>query len=146
MRVARSAPGPYNGRGKMTLDDNVQLTLLLKPADPDPDREELDRATRSLRAELQELPIDSVSLERTGDVPAGAKAGDAITLGALTLSLAPIVLPALIDFLKGWMSRKEGRTIVIRKKTGDAATEIEIKAPLSEAAIADLVEQLSPQK
>ena len=130
----------------MTPDENVQLTLLLRPADPDPDREELDRATRSLRAELQDLPIDSVSLARAGEVPAGAKAGDAVTLGALTLSLAPIVLPALIEFLKGWMGRKEGRTIVIRKKTGDAATEIEIKAPLSEAAIANLVEQLSPQK
>jgi hypothetical protein len=125
--------------------DNIELTLLLRPADPDPDREELDHATRSLRAELQDLPIDSVSLATAGAVPVGAKAGEAVTVGALTLSLVPIVLPALIEFLISWMGRKEGRTIVvIRKKTGDAATEIEIRAPLSEAAISDLVEQLSP--
>ena len=79
-------------------------------------------------------------------MPAGAKAGDAIALGALTLSLAPVVVPALLEYLKGWMSRKEGRSVVIRRKLGDAATEIEIKAPLSESAIFSLIERLAPQK
>jgi hypothetical protein len=127
------------------MAESIELTLLVKPA-ADADPEELDHATRSLRAELQDLPIDSISLATAGEVPAGAKAGDAVAIGSLVLSLAPIVMPVLIDFLKSWIARKEGRLIVIRKKLGDAATEIEIKAPLSESTIAELVEQLSPQK
>jgi hypothetical protein len=126
------------------MPDNIELTLLVAPGDSDP--EALDRATRRLRTELQELPVDSVSLASGGASPAGAKAGDVIALGALTLSLAPVVVPALLDFLKGWLSRKEGRSVVIRKKLGDASTEIEIKAPLSESAIFDLVERLAPQR
>ena len=126
------------------MPDNIQLTLLVKPGDVDPD--ELDLTTRLLCTELQDLPIDSVSLATAGESPVGAKAGDPVSLGALTLSLAPIVIPSLIEFLKSWMTRKEGRTLVIRKKQGAAATEVEIKAPLSESAIAALVQQLSPRK
>ena len=125
------------------MPDNIQLTLLVKPGDADQD--ELDLTTRRLCTELQDLPIDSVSLATAGELPAGAKAVDPVSIGALTLSLAPIVVPALIELLKSWMARKEGRTVVIRKKLGGAATEIEIKAPLSESAIAALVQRLSPR-
>jgi len=126
------------------MADNIQLLLLVKPENDDPD--EVDLATRRLRAELQDLPVESVSLAEAGQLPAGAKAGDPVTIGALTLSLAPVVIPALMAFLRSWMSRKEGRSLVIRRKFGDDSTEIEIKSPLSESAIADLVERLSPQK
>ena len=126
------------------MADNIQLLLLVKPENDDPD--EVDLATRRLRTELQDLPVESVSLAEAGQLPAGAKAGDPVTIGALTLSLAPVVIPALMAFLRSWMSRKEGRSLVIRRKFGDDSTEIEIKSPLSESAIADLVERLSPQK
>ena len=126
-----------------TLPDNVQLTLLVRPQDAD--LEELDETTRQLRTELQQLPVDAVSLA-AGPAPAvGAKVGDPVTLGALTLSLAPIVIPAVLEFLKSWMGRKEGRSVVIRAKVGDSTTEIEIKAPISQAEISALVEQLSPK-
>ena len=96
------------------MPDNIQLTLLVKPGDADQD--ELDLTTRRLCTELQDLPIDSVSLATAGDLPVGAKAVDPVSIGALTLSLAPIVVPALIELLKSWMARKEGRT-VDRKST-----------------------------
>lgn len=123
------------------MAESVQLTLFVGCADGD--SEELDRSTRRLRTELQDLSLDSVSLETSGDPPAGAKAADAATLGALAVSLAPAVIPALIDLLKHWMARKEGRTVVIRKKRGSASTEIEIKAPLSESDLAALVKRLT---
>jgi hypothetical protein len=123
------------------MAESVQLTLFVGSGDGDP--EELDRSTRRLRTELQDLSVDSVSLEPAGDLPAGAKAADAATLGALAVSLAPAVIPALIDLLKHWMGRKEGRTVVIRKRKGSASTEIEIKAPLSESDLAALVKRLT---
>jgi len=118
------------------MAENIELTVLVGHRDADPD--ELDRATRRLRSELQELPIESASLV-PADTPAGAKAGDAVTLGALAISLAPVVMPAFVEFLKSWMARKEGRTVALERK----GIVIEIKAPLSAAAIAKLVEQLS---
>jgi hypothetical protein len=126
------------------MPDSVQLTLVVKPGESDAD--ELDQATRGLLTELQDLPLESVSLAPAGDLPPGAKAGDAITLGALSLSLAPVVVPALVEFLKSWLARREGRSVVIRKRRGGTATEIEIKSPMSESAIAALIKQLSPKK
>jgi len=117
------------------MADHIELTLQVGESGADP--EDVDRDTRRLRTELQELPIESASLV-AGEAPAGAKAGDAITLGALAVSLAPVVVPAFVDFLKSWMARREGRTIIVKRK----GTEIQIKAPLSEAAIARLLEQL----
>jgi hypothetical protein len=123
------------------MAESVQLTLFVGSVDGDP--EELDRSTRRLRTELQDLSVDSVSLETSGDLPAGAKGADPATLGTLAVSLAPAVVPALIGLLKHWMTRKEGRTVVIRKKRGSTSTEIEIKAPLSESDLAALVKRLT---
>ena len=123
------------------MPDNIQLMLLVRPEGEDSD--DIDLATRRLRSELQDLPIESVSLAPAGALPPGAKAGDPVALGALTLSLAPIVIPAFLEFLKSWMGRKEGRSVVIRRTIGDASTEIEIKSPVSEAGLSALVEQLS---
>jgi hypothetical protein len=126
------------------MPDSVELTLVVKPGESDPD--EVDLATRGLLTELQDLPLESASLAPAGELPAGAKAAEAVTLGALSLSLAPVVVPALLEFLKSWLARREGRTVVIRKKGGGTATEIEIKSPMSESAIAALIKQLSPKK
>lgn len=126
------------------MPESVQLTLVVKPGDADPD--ELDLDTRGLLTELRDLPLESVSLAPAGELPKGAKAGDAVSLGALSLSLAPVVVPALVEFLKSWLARREGRSVVIRKKRGATATEIEIKSPMSESAIAALIKQLSPKK
>src|SRR5262245_29802953 len=106
---------------RLPMSDNLELALQVGLADAD--SEELDLATRRLRAELQDLPIDSVSLV-AAERPTGAKAGDAITLGALTMSLAPVVIPALLELLKSWMARKEGRSVVLRRKGDDRDTEI----------------------
>ena len=125
------------------MADDIELTLLV--GQPDADAEELDRTTRRLRTELKDLSVESVSLSTAGQLPAGAKAADPVTLGAITISLAPVVIPPLIEFLKSWMARKEGRTVVIRKKVGDTSTEIEIKSALSDSAIAALVKGLSAE-
>jgi hypothetical protein len=124
------------------MAEHIQLTLVVGQPDADPD--ELDQTTRRLRAELRDLSVDSVSPATAGELPAGAKGGDAVTLGALAISLAPVVVPALIEFLKNWMARKEGRTVVIRRKRGSVSTEIEIKAPLDPSEISALVKRLSP--
>ena len=125
------------------MADNIELTVLV--GQPDADAEELDSTTRRLRTELKDLSVDSVSLATSGELPAGTKGGDPVTLGALTITLAPVIVPALVEFLKSWMARKEGRSVVIRKTVGGTSTEIEIKSALSDSAIAELVKGLSPQ-
>ena len=123
------------------MSDNLELLLVVKQ-----EGEDSEAATQGLRSELQRLAIDQVSLAPTGPLPSGAKAVDPVTLGALAVSLAPVVIPPLIELLKSWMARKEGRSVVIRKKVGDVSTEIEIKSPLSDESLAALVKQLSRGK
>ena len=126
------------------MPDIVELELVVRPMDGDPDQ--IDQVTQRLAAELRELPVETVAPLVGGSAPSGAKAGDVATLGALALSLAPVVVPALVEFLKAWIGRKEGRTVVIRTRVGTTSAEVEIKSPMSEAEIATLVEQLSRKK
>ncbi len=76
---------------------------------PDADAEELDRLARRLRAELGELDVDLRPVP--GEVPAGAKAADPVTVGSLLVafSAAGGVFPGLVETLKEWLGRQAGR-------------------------------------
>jgi len=107
-------------------EENASAHLILnidlgKDADPD----ELDRQTRQLRAELQDLIIESVRPLRSGEVPEGAKAVEAVTLGALALAVLPVFVPKLVEFLQSWVNRAEYRKIKVKTQVGDRSIELE---------------------
>jgi hypothetical protein len=105
----------------------LQLSLDLNPGS-DLDAAELDRLTRSLRREVQELAVESVELVATGSAPRGAKSADATMLGALTIAVLPVVVPKLIDFLQSWTTRSAGRTVKVKLQQGDRVIEVECGA------------------
>jgi hypothetical protein len=95
-------------------------------AGPEADARELDRLSRQLRDEIESLDVDSVELRRGGQAPPGTMAGEEITIGSLIISLASAgVFTALIETLKGWALRKEGRTIKIETQIGDRSIKLE---------------------
>ena len=122
----------------------ARLTLSLD-AGSDADAEELDRLTRQLRDELQEVPeVESVDLLKGGAVPHGAKVADPFTLGALVLAIIPSALPKLIEVLNGWSMRGENRKVKIKTQVGDRSVEVEYApATMSQAELKSLVETLS---
>lgn len=91
------------------LDFEIEITA------EDATEEELDRMTRNLLSELQETDVESAELVSTGAAPEGSK-GDPITIGALAMTVVPAVLPGVIDMIKAWMERGEGRIVKFKGK------------------------------
>jgi len=87
--------------------------------------DELDGLTRSLREELLEFDVQSVNLQRNARAPAGTKSAEAVTLGALAITVLPTVLPRVIEFLQSWTLRADTRKMRIKTQIGDRSLEIE---------------------
>ncbi|MFJ9870196.1 hypothetical protein [Streptomyces sp. NPDC101165] len=93
------------------------------------DAEELDALGRQLRRQLLELDVDDVRAARSGtDIPFGAKPGELIAAGALVVSLAPVVLPAVLQLLDTWMQNRPVHSIKVERdgrsiELGDATPE-----------------------
>ncbi|MFF3933664.1 hypothetical protein ACWCQB_33645 [Streptomyces hirsutus] len=90
---------------------------------PDSDREELDELTRHLRERLLELDVDRVEPVRADHVPAGAKPADAIAVGALVVTLAPLALRSVLGLVQTWIENRPVRTVSIT--LGDDSLELE---------------------
>ncbi|WNB87313.1 effector-associated constant component EACC1 [Cellulomonas sp. ATA003] len=90
------------------------------PADADPD--ELDRLTRGLRDELLQTEVEDVLPVAAGPAPKGSKAGEAISLGVLTVALAPTVLQAAIDTIHRWCARQPEASVTLT--LGDDSIEL----------------------
>ena len=88
------------------------LTLRVQPG-RDILVEELDHLTRRLRDEIAVLRMGEAHLLR--DEAAGATTNrreEAMTLGALTLTIPHHAVPKLIEFLQGWSFREEARVVL----------------------------------
>lgn len=107
------------------------------------DEDELDRMTRRLRSELEEVGVESAAFA-PGIAPAGAKVVDPITLGALALKVAPTVIPAVTGVLQGWIGRDAGRTVKVSIKVGDRSVDLEFSPhQMSSADVNGLVASLT---
>ncbi|MBN8580676.1 MAG: hypothetical protein J0L96_08390 [Anaerolineae bacterium] len=92
----------------MTTDDLIKLEIEVLAEDTT--KEELDKMTRNLLAELRETDVESVSLVSTGQAPAGSK-GDPITIGQLAIEVLPAAIPSVIALIQAWVMRGQGRNI-----------------------------------
>jgi hypothetical protein len=114
----------------------LSLRVVFEP-DAELDAEAGDRLARRLRAELSEHDgVESVVREPDTDLPEGAKAGDAVAIGAIMVALSASggVLTGLVDTLREWLSRSSGRhrvsltidgdTIEIERAGGDQQREL----------------------
>lgn len=97
---------------------NTTITLHLEPQTPDALSEgELDALTRALARQLDAPELTAaVGLPE----PAGASLGLGAkglgqSLGTLVLEVLPKTVPALVDFLKGWVTRESRVTIKVQK-------------------------------
>ena len=70
------------------------------------------------------LDVEAVDIQLTGERPAGAKAGDPGTLGAILIGLAASggVLTTLIGTIQSWLTRNERRSIKL--KIGEDTLEV----------------------
>ena len=126
------------------------------PGDPDATRltievdaggdalpEDVDALTRRLRSEIQDFGVEDVTLKTTTAVPAGTKSVEAVTVGALAITLLPQVLPRLIEFLQAWSLRSKDRTVKIKASVGDRSVDIEYPEGASEVAVQELIQKMT---
>lgn len=108
------------------------------------DTDELDRATRQLRDEIQDLDVESVELVKNSEPLAGAKSAEVVTFGSLAVAVLPALVPKLVEFLQSWALRGEGRKIKIKTQLGDRSVEIEYSPQTtSPTELKSLVETLT---
>jgi len=87
---------------------------------PDGDAGEIAEATVQLRRELLDLDVDAVEMPGAGEPPAGSKAVDVATVGALVLTLADSqLLDAVVAAVRSWLAGSSRRSIKL-ELGGDA--------------------------
>jgi len=97
----------------MTTEDTIELEIEVLANDTT--EEDLDKMTRNLLKELQGTNVESASLVSIGTAPEGSK-GDAVTIGTIAITAIPIVLPGVIEMIKAWVMRGQGRTVKFKGK------------------------------
>jgi hypothetical protein len=101
----------------------------------DGDQEELDQLTLQLRERLLELDVDDVEPVRSGSVPDGAKPVDALTVGALAVTLAPLALRSVLDLVRAWIENRPVRTVSVT--LGEDSLELEAASSADQQRIVD---------
>ena len=98
----------------------LELQIQLR-SDSGIDADDIDVLTRSLSAELQEIPgaVDVKLATSEEMAPQGAKTGaEVVSLGALLLAILTDAIPALIDFMKEWALRPGSPPVTLKVKQG----------------------------
>jgi hypothetical protein len=128
----------------MSSGAEVTRFTLHVDAGADADDEERDRVTRQLRDELRDLDgVEPVKPVEAGTVPEGAKSAEAMTLGALAVTILPSVIPKFIEFLQTWSMRGENRTVKIEARIGDRSVNVEVPRTMSPDELKGLVDMLT---
>jgi len=106
--------------------DNQELTeLKLEISASDASEDELDRLTRQLLAELRETDVESAELVKSGTAPAGTKAIDPVTAGAIAIAVLPSMLTKIIETIQAWLLRDSSRKIKFKGKVAGQVIEFE---------------------
>jgi hypothetical protein len=120
----------------------LNLTLFVD-AGRDALPEDVDAITRRLRDEIEDVGVESVRLQTERTAPSGTKSVEAVTLGALALTILPTALPRLIEFLQAWSLRSKDRTVKIKASVGDRSVDVEYPAGASETVVKELIEKMT---
>lgn len=78
------------------------------------DDEDLERLTRQLRRQLEELDVEGVEPIKGGPAPDGTKAVDVVMIGGLVVRFGPAVLSAVARAIQAWVGRDAHRSVKIR--------------------------------
>lgn len=127
----------------MPGDPNATRLTIEVDAGGDALPEDVDALTRRLRSEIQDFGVEDVTLKTTTAVPAGTKSVEAVTVGALAITLLPQVLPKFIEFLQAWSLRSKDRTVKIKASVGDRSVDIEYPEGASEVAVQELIQRMT---
>ncbi|WP_369246560.1 hypothetical protein [Streptomyces sp. R41] len=90
----------------------MHIEVIVRTGRESDDLERTEDAAQ-LRRLLLRQGVEEVRLHRDGSLPAGAKAGDGIVVGAMLVTLAPHALQAVVSAIQAWSARASGRSVEI---------------------------------
>lgn len=122
------------------MPTDQSITFLVQVGMDDADAAELDLLTRQLIEELLELDVETAGPAISGTLPAGAKAGDPLSIGMIAVAVLPALLPKIIEVCQAWALRGQGRTLKFKGKI--AGQEIEFEG--SAADLKNILTLLNP--
>lgn len=99
--------------------------LIISVSLNDDNQRELDELTHELRSEIEQLNVDSINKVFFGEAPEGTKTVDWISIGSISVTLAPTIIPPLFELLRSWIDRKPSTPVKIKVKVGKKTAQIE---------------------
>ncbi len=124
--VAKYSINDFTRKGRFMINnkDVVSLSLLITAQD-DIDADELDRITRRLMTELENLEVESVTPVGDPSLIPGAKGADPVTIGALLIIVLQAALPKVLEFIQAWSLRNVGQTVKVKVQAKNRSVEVE---------------------
>ncbi|MEU0210488.1 hypothetical protein ABZ235_31435 [Streptomyces canus] len=92
---------------------DVEAMNLVLSGSADVGQDELQDMVVNLRSRLLDLDVDDVRLDRSSDTPEGAKPTEAITVGALIITLAPPLIQGALHVVGAWMQSRPVRSVSV---------------------------------
>jgi hypothetical protein len=92
------------GRPVVSFLDPVTIDLRVRC--PGVDTEGLHELTRNLQQAVLAVEVDDVRPATGGRAPDGAKSAEVVAVGALIVTLAPIVMEGLVAVVASWLTRQ----------------------------------------
>jgi hypothetical protein len=122
----------------------IDVVVEIDGADLDP-AERVDLA-RHLQNQLRGVDGASVEPARADQVPRNAKPGEALTVGALALSLAPEAFALVAQLVTGWLSRQRvGVKVTIDDQTLEGTVTQQQRDALVAAFLARTAQPQQPK-
>ncbi|MEU8661428.1 hypothetical protein [Actinoplanes philippinensis] len=81
-------------------------TIGVRVFSSDADIDDVHELTHNLREALLDTDVDDVRQDTAGPAAVGAKSGEALAVGALVVTLAPVVADHLMQVISSWLSRQ----------------------------------------
>jgi tetratricopeptide (TPR) repeat protein len=112
-RKRRAVPVVSKPEVGAMADTARELRVQIEPQEG-ADADELAGLAAQLRRELAGLDVQSVELERAGEVPEDAKAVDVLALGGLVVKLGPVAVGVVARVVQGWLRRASARSVKLQ--------------------------------
>jgi hypothetical protein len=117
------------------------LQLAVSVGVPDTDSAEArDEEARLLRRELEDAGLAEAAVASAGSAPPGTKSPEALAVGALTLSVLPGALAAVLALAHDWIARRPDRALTF--SYGEGAQRIEFQYDPARTDVNQVVAQL----
>ena len=120
----------------------MALTITVLPTGDTQDTE-VANLTKDIRRALERRSeVDEVR-PATIPAPAGAKVGEALTLGSMLVTVAPIALEGIVQFVRDFLKRPVVPNTKVKLRFGDSAIELEFNPKeITPESLGDLVVRL----